>query len=164
MNRRIVLTLTAVALLWFDRSGIAQADEMVKFRTITHTTFAQSQDIGDVEGHVASLVRFSGLASFPDGTVGAAYFTAATDYTKGAGTFSLYHNLTLDDGSVLWYKAAGTATVDGTKTHFAGTVTVLGGKGRFEGAKGDGSLTGTRYNPLVVGAQLVSDYTINIKK
>ena len=34
---------------------------------------------------MASLVRFSGLASFPDGTVGAVYFTAATDYTKGAG-------------------------------------------------------------------------------
>jgi hypothetical protein len=164
MNRRSMLTLLTAALLCLGAFSDARADETLKFRTITHTTFAQSQDIGDVEGHVASLVRFSGLASFPDGTVGAVYFTAATDYTKGAGTFSLYQNLTLDDGSVLWYKAAGTATVDGTKTHFVGTVTVLGGKGRFEGAKGDGSLTGTRYNPLVVGAQLVSDYTINITK
>jgi hypothetical protein len=142
----------------------ARADETLKFRMITHVTSAQSLDIGDVDGHVASLARFSGLAFFSDDTVGTVYFISTTDYTKGAGTFTLYPILTFEDGSVLLLKSVGTGTVDGTKTQFVGTLTVLGGKGRFNGAKGDGTLTGTRYTPLSVGADLVSDYTVNIEK
>lgn len=65
---------------------------------------------------------------------------------------------------VLWLKSVGTGTVDGAITRFVGTLTVVGGKGRFEDAKGDGTLTGTRYTPLSVGADLVSDYTINLRK
>lgn len=141
----------------------ARGDETLTFRMITHVTSAQSLDIGDVDGHVASLARFSGLAFFSDGTVGTVHFTSTADYTKGAGTFTLYPILTFEDGSVLWLKSIGTGTVEGTKTQFVGTLTVLGGKGRFEGAKGDGTLTGTRYTPLSVGADLVSDYTVNIK-
>jgi len=70
--------------------------------------------------------------------------------------------LTFEDGSVLWIKSVGTGTVDGGKTCFVGTLTVVGGKGRFEGAKGDGTLTATRFTPLSVGADLVSDYTVNL--
>ena len=62
------------------------------------------------------------------------------------------------------YKAAGTATIDGAKTQFVGTVTVLEGKGRFDGAKGDGTLTGTRFTPLAAGAELFNDIVINVKK
>ena len=43
--------------------------ETLNFRIVTHVTSVQSLDIGDVDGHVASLARFSGLAFFPDGTV-----------------------------------------------------------------------------------------------
>jgi hypothetical protein len=143
--------------------GNARADETLRFRMVTHVTSAQSLDVGDVDGHALSLARFSGLAFFPD-TVGTVYFTAATDYTNGAGAFTLYPILTLDDGSALWLKSVGMATVDGTKTQFVGTVTVLGGKGRFDGARGDGTLSGTRYTALTVGADLVSDYTVNVRK
>jgi hypothetical protein len=101
---------------------------------------------------------------FPDDAIATAYFTATTDYTNGAGAFTLYPILTLDDGSVLWLKSVGTAIIDGTKTQFVGTVTVLGGTGRFDGIAGDGALTGTRYTPLSVGADLVSDYTVRIEK
>lgn len=147
-----------------ERSTKTQADETLKFRMITHVTSAQSIDVGDVDGHAASLARFSGLAFLPDGTVGTVYFASLADYTNGAGTFTLFPILTFDDGSVLWLKSIGTGTVDGSKTRFVGTLTVLGGKGRFDGAEGDGTLTGTRYTPLSVGADLVSDYTVNIKR
>jgi hypothetical protein len=60
--------------------------------------------LGDVDGHLISVGRFSGLASFPDGTVGTTYFVFVTDYIKGSGTFWTHNNLTLNDGSVLWYK------------------------------------------------------------
>ena len=138
--------------------------EVLKFRLITHVTSAQSHDVGDVDGHVASLAHFSGVALFPDGSFGTVSFVSITDYTKGAGAFTLYPNLTFDDGSVLWLKSVGEATVDGTRTKFVGTLMVLGGKGRFAGAKGDGTLTGTRLTPLSVGADLVSDYTVNLTK
>jgi len=141
-----------------------RTDETLKFRMITHVTSAQSLDVGDVDGHVASLSRFSGLAFLPDGAVGTVHFASLADYTNGAGTFTLFPVLAFDDGSTLWLKSTGTGTVDGNKTRFAGTLTVLGGKGRFDGAEGDGSLTGTRYTPLSVGADLVSDYTVNFKR
>jgi len=89
---------------------------------------------------------------------------SAADYTNGAGAFTLFPILALDDGTVLWLKSVGTGTVDGTKTNFAGTRTVGGGKGRYDGAKGDGTLKVARYTPLSVDADLVSDCTVKIKK
>src|SRR5215475_744495 len=74
MNRRSILTLTTMALLCLGASSYARADETLKFRTIVHATSVQSQDVGDVDGHLISVGRFSGLASFPDGTVGTTYF------------------------------------------------------------------------------------------
>jgi hypothetical protein len=145
----------------FTNSG---AGESLTFRMVTHVTWAQSQEVGDAEGHVASLACFRGLAFFPDQTVGEARFVAATDYTNGAGAFTLYPILTFDDGTVLRCKSVGTAAVDGKRTRFVGTVTVLGGEGRFAGATGKGSLTGTRHTPLSLGADLVSDYTITLRK
>ena len=144
--------------------SVTQGNETLRFRLITHITAVQTHDVGDVEGHVASLARFSGVALFPDGTIGTVYFVTITDYTKGAGAFTLYPILTFNDGAVLWLKSIGTGAVDGTRTHFVGTVVVVGGTGRFEGAKGAGTLTGTRYTPLSVGADLVSDYTINMEE
>jgi hypothetical protein len=164
MDRRSRLALSTTALLCLGAFSNAHADETLKFRAIMHATSAQSQDIGDVDGHTASLLRFSGLASFPDGTVGTSYFTTTTDYIKGSGTFLVYQNLMLNDGSALWFKTAGTATVEGTTTLLKGTITVLSGKGRFENAKGDGSVNGVRLTPLAAGAELYNDIVINVKK
>ena len=141
-----------------------QDPQTLKFRMVTHVTWAQSQDIGDVAGHVASLSRFSGLAFFPDGSVASVSFIAQTDYTNGAGAFTLYPILTFDDGSILCIKSVGQGTIEGARTQFFGTLSVIGGKGRFEGVTGDGKLTGTRYTPLSIGADLVSDYTVRIMR
>jgi hypothetical protein len=164
MNRRGLLSLTAAGLIGTLTVSNARADEVLKFRSIMHATSVQSQDIGDVEGHAALVARFSGLASFPDGTVGTTYFVSANDYTKGAGTFSVYNNLTLKDGSILWFKTNGTTTVEGTTSVFKGTVTVLGGTGKFAGAKGDGAVTGARLVPLAAGADLYNDLVISLTK
>jgi hypothetical protein len=145
-----------------DRS--VRADETLRFRMVTHVVSVQSLEVGDVDGHIASLARFSGLAFYTDGTVGAVNFVSLTDYTNGVGSFTLFPILSFDDGSELWVKSDGTAKVDGSKTRFVGALTVTGGKGRFAGAKGDGTLTGTRYTPIAVGADLVSEYTIRIEK
>ena len=163
MNRRTILALTTMALLCLGASSSARADEL-KFRTVMHATFVQFQDIPDKQGHRTSLVKFVGLASLPD-QVGTAYFIAQTDYINGEGNFSVYNNLTLSDGSVLWFKSEGKTTMKGTASTFDGKVTVLpGGTGRFAGAKGEGTVTGARPDQLIEGANLYNDITLNITK
>jgi hypothetical protein len=136
--------------------------ETLTVRLVTHVASMHALDVGDQEGHTASVARFSGLAFYPDGTVGSVCFVSLADYRDGSGTFVLYPILSCADGSELWLKSIGTGTVEGTTTQFVGTVLVLGGKGRFQGAKGEGRLKGTRYTPLSVGADLVSDYTLSL--
>jgi len=163
--RSTVHTLAAAALLSLGGLADARADETLKFRLIEHITNIQTQDIGDVEGHVVGIGHYSGLATFPDGSVGTAFHSFTIDYIKGAGSFGpVYHSVTLDDGSVLWFKVAGTATPDGTRSKQKGNVTVLSGKGKFDGAKGDGTLDGVRLTPLAAGADAYYDVVINLKK
>ena len=146
MPKAITVLLAILALVGSIGAATmrpAHAEDL-EFRAVVHVTSAQSQDVGDVDGHVLSLVRASGIASFQDGSTATTYLVAQTDYTKGTGTNTGYINLTFDDGSVLWYTTAGTATVDGNRTIFRGTITVIGGKGRFAGAKGEGGYNGAR--------------------
>jgi hypothetical protein len=160
MAKPIITLLAAFAFAGFGALGAARAEDL-ECRAVVHVTSAQSQDVGDIDGHVLSLVRASGIASFQDGSTAATYLVAQTDYIKGAGTATSYNNLTFDDGSVLWYKAAGTATVDGNRTIFKGMITVIGGKGRFAGAKGEGGLNGAR---LGTGPDLFLDQMISVRK
>jgi len=164
MNVGSILTLGTMALLWSGASSYARADETLKFRAIAHATSVQSQDVGDVDGHLISVGRFSGIASFPDGAVGTTYFVFVTDYIKSSGTFSTHNNLTLNDGSVLWYKLNGTTKVEQTISRSQGTVTVVGGTGKYEGAKGDGTITGVRVPGLATGVDRYDDFVINVKK
>jgi hypothetical protein len=160
----IAVALCAGTINW--SISIARADELLKFRAFMHATSAQALDVGDVDGHALGLARVSGLASFPDGSVGTVYVTATNDYIKGAGTNLVYYNLSLKDGSVLSYRVTGTAKVDGTTTIFPeAQVSVLSGKGRFEGAKGDGTVSGARLAPFgTPGAEIYQDFAINVKK
>jgi hypothetical protein len=165
MTQRSSLTLMTTALLCLAAFNSARADETLNFRLVMHAASVETQEVGDVDGHVLGLARQSGLALFPDGSVGTSYFTSTNDYIKGAGTNLTYYNVTFKDGSVLWYKAIGTAKPDGTTTIFLeGRLSVLGGKGRFEGAKGDGTWTGARLAALAIGAEVYVDVVINVKK
>jgi hypothetical protein len=164
MNRYSMLIVPVVASLGMCVAEVAQADETLKFRAIMQATSAQFQDVGDVDGHALGLIRFSGLASMPDGTVATSDTVVSTDYTKGAGAFMNYNVLKLADGSVLWYKMNANTTVEGSKSLFSGAVSVIGGKGRFDGAKGDGTITGGRLVPLAAGVNIYVDLVINVKK
>jgi hypothetical protein len=98
-----------------------KADETLKYRGVYQAASVQSQDVGDVvDGHTMSVVRLSGLGSFPDGSVGTDYSVGTTDYIEGSGSFFNYGGVTLNDGSVLRYSWKGTATVQGAKTSFTG--------------------------------------------
>jgi hypothetical protein len=142
----------------------ALADEMLKYRSVYYTTSIQSQNIPDVDGHIVAIVHATGVASFPDGSVAADNLTTTIDYTKGSGPLTGYSDMTFSDGSVLFTKSLSTATTEGQRTTFKGTMSIIGGKGRFAGAKGDGTLTGARLQPQPgAGAQAYVDVTLNIK-
>ena len=167
MNWRSIFTMTTVGLICFCASNIARADEVLKFRMFLHATSVQSQEVGDVDGHQVYVGRYSGLASFSDGSVGPGSLTFTADYVKGAGTFSAYFSVTPSIDSTLWFKADGTAKPEGATTVFPeAPATVVGGSGRFEGAKGDGTfMRGVRFTPLPgVPAELWNEFVINVKK
>ena len=139
-----------------------RAIESLHFRMITHVTASLTHEVGDVDDHRLSLSTFSGLAIFADGIVAKVQFHSIADYIAGAGAFTLYPVIRFDDDSVLFLRSSGTGTADGARTNFTGTNTVIGGRKRFEGVHGDGTLTGVRYTPLSEGADLVSEYSVNL--
>jgi hypothetical protein len=165
MSRRSVVTI-AGAVIFFAVIGSAQADETAKFRIIMHVTAAQTLDVSGLDGQTMTVVHYSGLASFADGSVGTANFTGTTDYNKGSGTYTGYYNVALKDGSAITYKATNVpARLEGTVTNFPDApVSIVRGTGRFDGAKGDGIIAGQRLTPLAVGAETYVDVTLNIKK
>jgi hypothetical protein len=141
----------------------ASADATLKYRSIWHTTFTQSQNVLDTDGHIVAAIRSEGVVSL-DGSVAVDNFTGTLDYTKGSGPTVVYDDITFSDGSALFLKMPGMTTAEGPRSTFKNAITIIGGKGRFAGAKGDGTLTGARLAPQPgVGAQLYGDITINIK-
>ena len=81
LSKRLALCLSVGAVLSLTLTAAA-ADETLRFSSILHATFVESQDVGDVDGHVMSLTRYSGLARFSDGTAGLCYFVAITQMAQ----------------------------------------------------------------------------------
>jgi hypothetical protein len=162
MKFPVILALSASVIT----TGLARADEMLKFRLFMHVTGVQTHEVPDVDGHTMSAIKFTGLASFPDGAVGTATLVATTDYIKGSGTFSNYVTVNAKDGSTLTYKMTNApAKTEGAVTIFPeAPATVVRGTGRWDGVKGDGSQNGARLTPLAAGAELYVDATLNLKK
>jgi hypothetical protein len=144
----------------------AYADEALKVRLVTHVVAAQSQDVGDADGHTMSVGRGSGLVSFPDGSVGSGGFVSAIDYIKGSGqVLMVYMTIGAADGSQIWIKATGSAQVQGNKSELKASGSIVGGTGKFSGVKGDASWTSERFSTqFASGSELYTDVTLNIKK
>ena len=163
MNQRPLSCMAAIAAFAVLCIGPARADENLSFHFVTDASSVQALDVGDTEGHLLRLSRRSGVAIFPDGSLGASQYSATNDYVKGAGTYLAYCNITLGDGSVLWFRVAGSAKVqEGTTLFPEAPVTVLRGTGRFEGTSGDGTFKG-QLMPFALGANLYADVVINLK-
>ena len=163
MNLYTVLAMTMVTLLSVGANSATRADETLKWRHVQHSTSFQSQDVGDVNGHSLSLFQLPGIAFFPDGSTGSTLVIGTSDLTNGSGMLNGYSILNFSDGSAIFMNYAGTIKVEGTKIPRRGTFTVIGGKGRYEGAKGDGTWEG---DGTRVGTATISyiDNVVNIKK
>ncbi len=161
--KQLGVSVAAIAAYTMSCVGPIRADEVLSFHFVTDASSLQSLEVGDREGHLLRLSRRSGVAIFPDGSLGASQYAATNDYVKGAGTYLAYCNISLRDGSVLWFRVAGSAKVEEATTLFPeAPVTVLRGTGRFEGAHGDGTFKG-QLMPFDLGANLYADVVINLK-
>jgi hypothetical protein len=155
----VIVILTAIFAM------PAKGDETVKWRKVQHQTSWQLQQPGDVEGHFLGLFHMVGIAFFPDGSTGttSAFGTFDSVTSAGGGTTNGYENIVFSDGSELWFKYTGEFKYGNPKVANKGTAIVIGGKGRYAGAKGDATYAGenTRPGPEAIG---YLDYVVNIKK
>jgi hypothetical protein len=113
----------------------SKADEAVKWRQVQHSTSIQTLEVGDVNGHTLNIFRLAGIVFFADGSTGTSVVLGTSDVVNGSGSANGYGFITFSDGSELWTKWTG----DGKPSGGGGTLVVTGGKGRFVGAKGDGT-------------------------
>jgi hypothetical protein len=100
---------------------------------------------------------------FADGSTGSSLVVGMSDLTNGSGTNNGYLTLNFNEGSVFFMKYSGTNKVESSKAPRGGPFTVIGGKGRYEGAKGDGTWAGdgTRSGPAAI---VYIDGVVNITK
>jgi hypothetical protein len=162
--RSVLLPTMALGVI----STSALADETLKFRVVQYVVSVQSQQVGD--GHVQTLIRYPGLASFPDGSTARTVVFNASDGIPGPGGGGVangYENMIFSDGSELWWKYSGTYTIDGKGViATSGTFTVTSGKGRYAGAKGDGTYEGVQTSGASAGPEVLGalDVVVNIKR
>jgi hypothetical protein len=112
--------------------------------------------------HEAVFQRFIGFGLYAQNALAGTDVVVATyDSTPPNGTANGYGITTFADGSELWASFTGTIKF-GNPTTEKGTTTVIGGKGRYAGAKGDGTWEAvvTRGPDSIQ----VIDNVINIKK
>jgi hypothetical protein len=141
----------------------AKADETVKWRHVQHYASNQSQQVG-FNGHTLGVIRMPGIAFFPDGSIGTSLVIGTYDVVPNSGsTGGGYYSVTFADGSELWLKWTGDNKTISGKMIGKGTAIVIGGRGRYVGAKGEGTYEGEMVQPGPEGIQYI-DNVINIKK
>jgi hypothetical protein len=153
------LLLATVGLTIISTSALA--DETLKWRQVQHVASMQTLQVGD--GHTLSLYRLPGIVFFPDGSTGTSQVFGMSDTVNGAGPADGHLVLTFSDSSELWAKYTGQL---GPKR--SGTFIVIGGKGRYAGAKGDGTWEANGAPIVTPNADTNSiayvDSVVNIKK
>jgi hypothetical protein len=121
--------------------------------------------VPDTEGHGLVFTKFTGSGALSDGGKATVDFYSLADVHNGAGPLNpLYYGITTSDGSQLWIKATLQAHPDSpAHSYFEGPLVVIGGKGKYANAKGDGTFAAERITVGGVGAQATNDLVINLR-
>jgi len=108
-------------------------------------------------GHILGVVRLPGIAFFSDGSIDTSLVVGTYDAVPGTGsTGGGYYSVTFADGSGLWLTYTGEQKViPPGRTVGKGTAIVIGGKGRYAEAKGEGTFETETVNPGPEGIQYV---------
>jgi hypothetical protein len=156
----------ARALAIFAAAGLAiptlaPAQDLGTSRRVQGTAEVTTIEVGDVPGHVVGVVQFKGLTFFAHGEIATHSNPAAFDLTNGSGPHRGYVVHYFDDGStsIERYQGEARLSADGKRTVVEGTFECIGGTGRFEGLKGEGTYRGERLGALQTGDYVYVDTT-----
>ena len=155
---RVSILLAAAGLLG---PVLVQAQDLGSSRRVQGTAEVTSVEVGDVPGHVVGVVVFKGLTFFADGEIATHSNPATFDLTNGSGPHRGYVVHYFDDGStsVERYEGAAKLSADGKRTIVEGSFECVGGTGRFEGLRGEGTYRGERLGALQTGDYVYVDTT-----
>jgi hypothetical protein len=139
--------------------ALAQAQDLGTSRRVQGTAEVTTVEVGDVPGHVVGVVEFKGLSFFADGEVATHTNPAIFDLINGSGPHQGYVVHHFDDGStsIERYRGEARLSADGKRTVVEGTFECVGGTGRFEGLKGEGTYRGERLGALRTGDYVYVD-------
>jgi len=138
---------------------LAHGQDLGTSRLVQGTAEATSVEVGGVPGHVLGVVEFKGLTFFADGEIATHSNPATFDLTNGFGPHRGYVVHYFDDGStsIERYRGEARLSADGRGTVVEGTFECIGGTGRFDGLKGEGTYRGERLGALRMGDYVYVD-------
>ncbi len=141
-----VIGIFIIAALLIVPATQAKA-ETVRYKYTTQLTKSEYVLLPDVKGHVVGLLERRGVAIF-ENEVAALKLQLRFDYIKKQGPWDGYMQITFKDGSTFTqkFKGASSFAPDGEKLLKA-KGEYIKGTGRFEGIKGEFSLTGREITP-----------------
>jgi hypothetical protein len=149
----------------------AKANETLKLRAVQHTTWVQTQRVGDVNNHVVGALRQTGIVFNSDGSVAGTVLVIGTfDAVIGVdGTANGYGITTFTDGSEMRSKYTATIKYPNGPTGKLlqkGTFILTGVKGRYAGVQGGGTYEGEQTQASTQPGEAIAyiDSVTDIKK
>jgi hypothetical protein len=139
----------------------ALAQDLGTSRRVQGTAEVTAVEVGDVPGHIVGVVELKGRTFFAGGEIATHTNPATFDLTDGSGPHQGYVVHYFDDGSttIERYQGAARLSADGRRTLVEGSFECIGGTGRFEGLKGEGTYRGERVGALRTGDYVYVDTT-----
>lgn len=136
IQRSIILFIISTFLIMAATQAVA---EDFKCRLISGYTKLEVIEVGDEEGHLMGFYERKGLMLYENGEVANEANRGVFDRAKGGTKWQGYCVQTFKDGSTTWMKHQGTRVKDQIAE---ATFEFIKGTGRFEGIKGQGTITG----------------------
>ena len=138
-EKLIVLAIAMILTIGPVVTKTAEAGEKVSAHATSVTTESKQFEVGDEEGHVLILYQASQIwidDKTGEKSVGVSSGTIDMRFKTGQGLFRGYNVRTFPNGDKFFSKYEGKPVAKG---HAKGTITYLGGTGKFEGLSGSGT-------------------------
>ncbi len=156
-------SLCLFLMFLMSATAVNAEEKTLIWKAVAHNKEVKVIKVGDIEGHIMGVAKFSGLAIFDSGEVGGTGYTVNFDYTNGSGPFNGHAALAFDDGSRLWMSYEGSSVKDAEGvTRFEGKYVEFLGEGKYKGVKGAGSFTGKRVNLMEGGGESIINSKVRL--
>lgn len=167
-RRRPFTSLLIGALAVFSASALASCSDDAPAADLAVTVQLTSQNrvlhkVGVDDEKIYGWNQLTGTTQVGTEVV-SVEMLGEVDYVNGSGSFAGFVTFTFPDQSTLATRMTGgkaVAATDTTEATFSATLEVIDGTGRYLGAKGKGTFTGTRKDAL--GGDVVSDLSLDLE-